>query len=146
MTLRCCVGEHGRDDASSKDIGDGVERDDEKVIIGGVDMLPANLLPYILSSPRSEAKLLTEDWEVVVIKLAAKNHLRNTHEGRESSEIKPKERPFVGNSQAVPPACSIVAMEIMGLGLDSFWGNGYRIRDLPYLLFPQRDFVISPQT
>ncbi|XAR58785.1 hypothetical protein NMG60_11014321 [Bertholletia excelsa] len=37
---------------------------------------------------------------------------------------------FLGTSQAVPPACSVVAMAIMGLCLASFWGNGSRIRDL----------------
>ncbi|XVF81292.1 hypothetical protein PTKIN_Ptkin15bG0143800 [Pterospermum kingtungense] len=42
-----------------------------------------------------------------------------------------------GSGQAVPPACSVVAMAIMGLSLASFWGNGYRIRDLPSLLSPQ---------
>ncbi|XP_024024209.1 probable sodium/metabolite cotransporter BASS3, chloroplastic [Morus notabilis] len=43
---------------------------------------------------------------------------------------------FLGSSQAVPPACSVVAMAIMGLCLASFWGSGYRIRDLPNLLTP----------
>ncbi|XP_057965447.1 probable sodium/metabolite cotransporter BASS3, chloroplastic [Malania oleifera] len=38
---------------------------------------------------------------------------------------------FLGSSQAVPPACSVVAMAIMGLSLASFWGSGSRIRDLP---------------
>ncbi|CAN0859036.1 Probable sodium/metabolite cotransporter BASS3, chloroplastic [Linum grandiflorum] len=37
---------------------------------------------------------------------------------------------FLGSSQAVPPACSVVAMAIMGLCLASFWGSGFRIRDL----------------
>ncbi|XP_059434112.1 probable sodium/metabolite cotransporter BASS3, chloroplastic [Corylus avellana] len=46
---------------------------------------------------------------------------------------------FLGSSQAVPPACSVVAMAIMGLCLASFWGSGYRIRDLPSLLMPQSD-------
>ncbi|XP_022727836.1 probable sodium/metabolite cotransporter BASS3, chloroplastic [Durio zibethinus] len=41
-----------------------------------------------------------------------------------------------GSSQAVPPACSVVAMAVMGLSLASFWGNGFRIRDLPSLLIP----------
>ncbi|KAK3031845.1 hypothetical protein RJ639_035982 [Escallonia herrerae] len=41
---------------------------------------------------------------------------------------------FLGSSQAVPPACSVVAMAITGLSLASFWGNGYRIRDLPSFL------------
>ncbi|XP_058750818.1 probable sodium/metabolite cotransporter BASS3, chloroplastic [Vicia villosa] len=37
---------------------------------------------------------------------------------------------FLGSSQAVPPACSVVAMAIMGLCLASFWGKGYEIRNL----------------
>ncbi|XP_061373974.1 probable sodium/metabolite cotransporter BASS3, chloroplastic [Gastrolobium bilobum] len=37
---------------------------------------------------------------------------------------------FLGSSQAVPPACSVIAMAIMGLCLASFWGNGFRIRNL----------------
>ncbi|VVA98390.1 unnamed protein product [Arabis nemorensis] len=36
---------------------------------------------------------------------------------------------FLGSSQAVPAACSVVVMAIMGLCLASFWGNGFRIRD-----------------
>ncbi|CAK7349242.1 unnamed protein product [Dovyalis caffra] len=44
---------------------------------------------------------------------------------------------FLGSTQAVPPACSVVAMAIMGLCLASFWGNGFRIRDLPSHLIPQ---------
>ncbi|KAL7264018.1 hypothetical protein ACSBR1_002052 [Camellia fascicularis] len=44
---------------------------------------------------------------------------------------------FLGSSQAVPPACSVVAMAIMGLCLASFWGSGSRIRDLPFLFIPQ---------
>ncbi|CAN6684905.1 unnamed protein product [Malus baccata var. baccata] len=44
---------------------------------------------------------------------------------------------FLGSSQAVPPACSVVAMAIMGLFLASFWGTGSRIRDLLSLLTPQ---------
>ncbi|XP_040992843.1 probable sodium/metabolite cotransporter BASS3, chloroplastic [Juglans microcarpa x Juglans regia] len=44
---------------------------------------------------------------------------------------------FLGSSQAVPPACSVVAMAIMGLCLASFWGSGSRIRDLPSKLMPQ---------
>ncbi|KAB2075303.1 hypothetical protein ES319_A07G213400v1 [Gossypium barbadense] len=44
---------------------------------------------------------------------------------------------FLGSSsQAVPSACSVVAMAIMGLSLASFWGNGFRIRDLPSQLIP----------
>ena len=31
---------------------------------------------------------------------------------------------FLGGSQAVPPACSVVVMAVMGLSLASFWGNG----------------------
>ncbi|KAI4356298.1 hypothetical protein L6164_000330 [Bauhinia variegata] len=41
---------------------------------------------------------------------------------------------FLGSSQAVPAACSVVAMAIMGLYLASFWGNGFRIRDLPSIV------------
>ncbi|KAJ1400459.1 Sodium/solute symporter superfamily [Sesbania bispinosa] len=37
---------------------------------------------------------------------------------------------FLGSSQAVPPACSVVAMAIMGLCLASFWGRGFVIRNL----------------
>ncbi|KAL6002588.1 putative sodium/metabolite cotransporter bass3, chloroplastic [Asimina triloba] len=44
---------------------------------------------------------------------------------------------FLGSSHAVPPACSVVAMAIMGLYLASFWGKGSRIRDIPKQLFPQ---------
>ncbi|BBH09965.1 Sodium Bile acid symporter family [Prunus dulcis] len=44
---------------------------------------------------------------------------------------------FLGSSQAVPPACSVVAMAIVGLFLASFWGTGSQIRDLPSLLMPQ---------
>ncbi|KAL3649261.1 putative sodium/metabolite cotransporter bass3, chloroplastic [Castilleja foliolosa] len=43
---------------------------------------------------------------------------------------------FLGPTQAVPPACSVVAMAIMGLCLASFWGSGYKIRDLLSVLFP----------
>uniref|UniRef100_A0A2N9FT10 Uncharacterized protein n=1 Tax=Fagus sylvatica TaxID=28930 RepID=A0A2N9FT10_FAGSY len=50
---------------------------------------------------------------------------------------------FLGSSQAVPPACSVVAMAIMGLCLASFWGSGYRIRDLPSLLMPQSDSTVK---
>ncbi|XP_047307935.1 probable sodium/metabolite cotransporter BASS3, chloroplastic [Impatiens glandulifera] len=41
---------------------------------------------------------------------------------------------FLGSSHAVPPACSVVVMAIMGLCLASFWGGGFRIRDLPSYL------------
>ncbi|KAK9281254.1 hypothetical protein L1049_004150 [Liquidambar formosana] len=50
---------------------------------------------------------------------------------------------FLGSSQAVPPACSVVAMAIMGLSLASFWGSGFRIRDLPSLLIPQRGSTVQ---
>lgn len=43
---------------------------------------------------------------------------------------------FLGSSQAVPAACSVVAMAIMGLCLASFWGNGWQIRNLRYLIAP----------
>eukprot|EP01018_Ginkgo_biloba_P005477 Gb_08353 [translate_table: standard] len=38
---------------------------------------------------------------------------------------------FLGSTHAVPAACSVVAMAIMGLSLASFWGRGSRIRDIP---------------
>ncbi|WOL11343.1 hypothetical protein Cni_G20105 [Canna indica] len=44
---------------------------------------------------------------------------------------------FLGSSHAVPAACSVVVMAIMGLCLASVWGNGSRIRDIPSLIFPQ---------
>ncbi|XP_010466952.1 PREDICTED: probable sodium/metabolite cotransporter BASS3, chloroplastic [Camelina sativa] len=44
---------------------------------------------------------------------------------------------FLGSSQAVPAACSVVVMAIMGLCLASFWGNGFRIRDILSLSTPQ---------
>ncbi|KAK4799624.1 hypothetical protein SAY86_024989 [Trapa natans] len=47
---------------------------------------------------------------------------------------------FLGTTQAVPAACSVVAMAIMGLCLASFWGSGARIRDIPSSITPQ----ISP--
>ncbi|KAL4378822.1 hypothetical protein GQ457_02G004810 [Hibiscus cannabinus] len=50
-----------------------------------------------------------------------------------------------GSSQAVPPACSVVAMAIMGLCLASFWGNGFRIRDLPSVLIPQTTSAVQTQ-
>ncbi|XWS76001.1 hypothetical protein CRYUN_Cryun01aG0140000 [Craigia yunnanensis] len=50
---------------------------------------------------------------------------------------------FLGGSHAVPPACSVVAMAIMGLSLASFWGNGFRIRDLPSLLVPQTGSAVQ---
>lgn len=43
---------------------------------------------------------------------------------------------FLGSSQAVPAACSVVAMAIMGLSIASFWGSGLRIRDLHSLISP----------
>ncbi|KAK9066026.1 hypothetical protein SSX86_015428 [Deinandra increscens subsp. villosa] len=51
---------------------------------------------------------------------------------------------FLGSSQAVPAACSVIAMAIMGLCLASFWGNGYRIRDLAYRVNAQTDSTVSP--
>ncbi|KAA3459253.1 putative sodium/metabolite cotransporter BASS3, chloroplastic [Gossypium australe] len=53
---------------------------------------------------------------------------------------------FLGSSsQAVPPACSVVAMAIMGLCLASFWGNGFRIRDLPSQLIPHTGSAFQAQ-
>ncbi|KAI8523337.1 hypothetical protein RHMOL_Rhmol13G0065500 [Rhododendron molle] len=50
---------------------------------------------------------------------------------------------FLGSTQAVPPACSVVAMAIMGLCLASFWGTGYRIGDIPSLLIPQTGSTVE---
>lgn len=44
---------------------------------------------------------------------------------------------FLGSSHAVPAACSVVAMAIMGLCIASFWGGGSRIRDLVSPLLPK---------
>jgi BASS family bile acid:Na+ symporter len=44
---------------------------------------------------------------------------------------------FLGISQAVPAACSVVVMAIFGLTLASYWGSGLRIRDVPLRLFSQ---------
>ncbi|MBA0640551.1 hypothetical protein Goklo_023478 [Gossypium klotzschianum] len=53
---------------------------------------------------------------------------------------------FLGSSsQAVPPACSVVAMAIMGLSLASFWRNGFRIRDLPSQLIPHTGSAFQAQ-
>ncbi|MQM00556.1 hypothetical protein Taro_033292 [Colocasia esculenta] len=43
---------------------------------------------------------------------------------------------FLGGAHAVPAACSVVVMAIMGLCLASFWGSGSRIRDIFGTLFP----------
>eukprot|EP00250_Pteridium_aquilinum_P021843 c25244_g2_i1 orf=401-1816(+) len=37
---------------------------------------------------------------------------------------------FLGATQAVPPACSVVVMAVLGLSLASFWGNGSSISGL----------------
>ncbi|KAL8225051.1 hypothetical protein R6Q57_017608 [Mikania cordata] len=50
---------------------------------------------------------------------------------------------FLGSTQAVPSACSVIAMAIMGLCLASFWGNGNKIRDLPYSFIPQTNSTVS---
>ncbi|CAI0426493.1 unnamed protein product [Linum tenue] len=50
---------------------------------------------------------------------------------------------FLGSSQAVPPACSVVAMAIMGLCLASFWGSGCRIRDLLSSFIPQFSSIVE---
>ncbi|KAK3184689.1 hypothetical protein Dsin_031975 [Dipteronia sinensis] len=52
---------------------------------------------------------------------------------------------FLGSTQAVPPACSVITMAIMGLCLASFWGSGYRIRDLPYLLTSRIGSAVNAQ-
>lgn len=36
---------------------------------------------------------------------------------------------FLGASNAVPPACSVVVMALIGLSLASFWGKGNQVRD-----------------
>lgn len=36
---------------------------------------------------------------------------------------------FLGGSHAVPPACSVVVMAVMGLSLATFWGKGHQIRN-----------------
>ncbi|XP_078434365.1 sodium Bile acid symporter family [Wolffia australiana] len=41
---------------------------------------------------------------------------------------------FLGGSHAVPAACSVVTMAIIGLYLASFWGSGSCIRDIPLIL------------
>ncbi|KAF5193404.1 Bile acid:sodium symporter [Thalictrum thalictroides] len=50
---------------------------------------------------------------------------------------------FLGSSHAVPPACSVVAMAIMGLCIASFWGNGYRFGDVSNILFPQTGTTVK---
>ncbi|KAG8371686.1 hypothetical protein BUALT_Bualt13G0114100 [Buddleja alternifolia] len=52
---------------------------------------------------------------------------------------------FLGSTQAVPPACSVVAMAIMGLCLASLWGSGFRLRDLPLLLIPGVGSTVNAQ-
>ncbi|MCO5600059.1 hypothetical protein L7F22_054167 [Adiantum nelumboides] len=37
---------------------------------------------------------------------------------------------FLGDTQAVPPACSVVVMAVLGLSLASFWGNGNSVSSL----------------
>ncbi|KAG6553578.1 hypothetical protein Mapa_004492 [Marchantia paleacea] len=46
---------------------------------------------------------------------------------------------FLGMSHAVPPACSVVVMALMGLSVGSFWGKGLRIKNLVPGLGPSRD-------
>ncbi|KAF0929553.1 hypothetical protein E2562_021779 [Oryza meyeriana var. granulata] len=50
---------------------------------------------------------------------------------------------FLGSSQAVPAACSVVIMAIFGLTLASYWGNGSRIRDIGSRFFPQASTGMS---
>ncbi|KAL3616299.1 putative sodium/metabolite cotransporter bass3, chloroplastic [Castilleja foliolosa] len=50
---------------------------------------------------------------------------------------------FLGPTQAVPPACSVVTMAIMGLCLASLWGNGYKIRDLASVLIPRAGSTVK---
>ncbi|KAG2658427.1 probable sodium/metabolite cotransporter BASS3, chloroplastic [Panicum virgatum] len=51
---------------------------------------------------------------------------------------------FLGTSQAVPAACSVVIMAIFGLTLASYWGNGSRIRDVAGGFLPQATAAVSP--
>lgn len=50
---------------------------------------------------------------------------------------------FLGSVQAVPAACSVVAMAIMGLCLASFWGSGYQIRDTLSLMVPEASSKVN---
>ncbi|TVU30113.1 hypothetical protein EJB05_21720, partial [Eragrostis curvula] len=50
---------------------------------------------------------------------------------------------FLGISQAVPAACSVVIMAIFGLTLASYWGSGSRIRDGVAGFFPQASAGVS---
>uniref|UniRef100_A0A0E0JZT1 Sodium/metabolite cotransporter BASS3, chloroplastic n=1 Tax=Oryza punctata TaxID=4537 RepID=A0A0E0JZT1_ORYPU len=50
---------------------------------------------------------------------------------------------FLGSSQAVPAACSVVIMAIFGLTLASYWGNGSRIRDIGSRFIPQASAGVS---
>uniref|UniRef100_A0A0E0CKF6 Sodium/metabolite cotransporter BASS3, chloroplastic n=1 Tax=Oryza meridionalis TaxID=40149 RepID=A0A0E0CKF6_9ORYZ len=50
---------------------------------------------------------------------------------------------FLGSSQAVPAACSVVIMAIFGLTLASYWGNGSRIRDIASRFIPQASAGVS---
>jgi len=51
---------------------------------------------------------------------------------------------FLGTSQAVPAACSVVIMAIFGLTLASYWGSGSRIRDVAGGFLPQATASLSP--
>ena len=51
---------------------------------------------------------------------------------------------FLGTSQAVPAACSVVIMAIFGLTLASYWGSGLRIRDVAGGFLPQATAALSP--
>ncbi|KAL1309150.1 hypothetical protein HN51_051829 [Arachis hypogaea] len=50
---------------------------------------------------------------------------------------------FLGSSQTVPAACSVVVMAIMGLCLASFWGSGFRIRDLFSLFSLRTNYTVK---
>ncbi|CAN6244318.1 unnamed protein product [Urochloa humidicola] len=50
---------------------------------------------------------------------------------------------FLGTSQAVPAACSVVIMAIFGLTLASYWGSGSRIRDVARGFLPQGSTCVS---
>lgn len=50
---------------------------------------------------------------------------------------------FLSSTHAVPAACSVVAMAIMGLFLASFWGSGFRIGSIISMLVPQTGSTVE---
>lgn len=53
---------------------------------------------------------------------------------------------FLGSTNAVPAACSVVAMAIMGLSLASFWGRGFRIKDIPTKFMSRLDTFLNEES